>query len=64
MDDEFEDSKFIQEKDHRPKHIYAGESLLGSGKRQTFSCPSCGSWNTEESVYYERCKTCGWEQGY
>ncbi len=58
-----EDNSYISEGEARPRE-YSGGSSISSGKTQSFRCPSCGSYNTEESVYYEKCRSCGWEQGY
>lgn len=58
-----EDGKHIPES-KADREDYHGDSPITSGSKQSFSCPECGSWNTEESVFYECCNSCGWEQGY
>lgn len=54
-----EPGEFISEEQARAQHI-KGPNAISSGSKQSFACPGCGSYNTEESVYYEKCNTCGW----
>jgi predicted RNA-binding Zn-ribbon protein involved in translation (DUF1610 family) len=57
-----EDDSYIHKEDTKPRQ-FSG-STLTSGNTQSFACPSCGSYNTIQGVYFEECKTCGWNQGY
>lgn len=61
--DEEDDNRYISDEEANPRQYNSGDSLT-SGNKQSFGCPSCGSRNTEQGVYYELCKTCGWSQGY
>jgi len=61
--DEENEKRYISEEDSNPQY-HKSESVLGSGQTQSFGCPECGSHNTAQGVYFDECRSCGWNQGY
>lgn len=40
------------------------ENILTSGSTGSFRCPDCGSYNTSQGVYFDKCNSCSYSQGY
>jgi len=47
----------------KPDQWYTGDAMT-SGSTGSMKCPECGSYNTMQTVYVDKCNSCGWSQGY
>lgn len=61
---EEDDNRFISENERRYQYYHFSENTLLNGSKQGYRCPCCGSYNTEQGTYYDKCNTCGDFQGY
>jgi hypothetical protein len=57
-----EEDKSFWDKQKRQDYHFGG--ALGSGSTSSFQCPQCGSWNTSQGTYFDKCNSCDYGVGY